>query len=369
MPGTCSICLGVGRQQRVHRAEVLGERARVHVADAGDAERVEDAHEGLLPSRRRSPPPGSGRHLAEAVQLARAARRRARRCRPRSAIRPSLRKRRTFSSPRPSMSIAPTKCLTAWKSWPGQEARLGQIVQTPSSGLMVGVPQAGHLAGGFGRRARFLRLLRLGRRRHHLRDHVAGAHDDHLVALAHVLAAQVLLVVERGELHGHARHLHRLELRERDHVAGPAHVPGDPLELGGGRARRELPGDRPARLAADHAELALQLEVVDLDHHAVDLEVEPVAALLPGVAGGDDCVEVVVHLDVRVHPEAVLAQPLERLGLRASNSSPSSAPIAVAPHRQRPRGRELRVELADRAGGRVARVREGRLARPRRAAR
>ena len=67
-------------------------------------------------------------------------------------------------------------------------------------------------------------------------------------------------------------------------------------------------GSRP-----DHAELALELEVVDLHHHAVDLEVEPVAALLPGVAGRHHLVDGVVHLHVRVHAEAVLAQPLERL--------------------------------------------------------
>ena len=36
-----------------------------------------------------------------------------------------------------------------------------------------------------------------------LRDHVAGAQDDDLVALADVFALKVLLVVEGGELDGH----------------------------------------------------------------------------------------------------------------------------------------------------------------------
>ena len=53
------------------------------------------------------------------------------------------------------MSSAPTKCLTACRTWPGQPARFGQIVQTPSSGLIVGVPQAGHFSGGCGGAARF----------------------------------------------------------------------------------------------------------------------------------------------------------------------------------------------------------------------
>src|SRR5436305_10350721 len=77
-----------------------------------------------------------------------------------SLMRPSDRKRYACFSPRPSMSIAPllTKCFTAWKIWPGQDARFGQIVHTPSSGLIVGVPQAGHFSGGSGGDDR--RLLR-----------------------------------------------------------------------------------------------------------------------------------------------------------------------------------------------------------------
>ena len=56
------------------------------------------------------------------------------------------------------MSMAPrlTKCLTAWNSWPGQAPRLGQIVHTSPSGLIVGVPHAGHSAGGSGTGPRFL---------------------------------------------------------------------------------------------------------------------------------------------------------------------------------------------------------------------
>ena len=172
---------------------------------------------------------------------------------------------------------------------------------------------------------------------------------------------QVLLVVKRRLPDRHARHLHRLQHRERDHVAGAPDVPRHLLEDRLRRRRRELPGDRPARLTPDHAELALQVEVVDLHDDAVDLEVEPVAALLPGLAGRHDLVDGVEHLDVLVHAEAMLAQPLERLGVRVE-LEPVGGADAVAPHRQRPRRGQLRVELADRARGGVARVRVGGLA-------
>ena len=132
-----------------------------------------------------------------------------------SAIRPSSRKRSACFSPSPSMSIAPllTKCLTCWKDWPGQPARLGQIVKTASSGLTVGVPQAGHFFGGFGL-ARAL-LAALDQRRDDLGDHVAGPHHHDLVADPDVLARQVLLVVEGRGGDGDAADVDRLEHRER----------------------------------------------------------------------------------------------------------------------------------------------------------
>ena len=67
-------------------------------------------------------------------------------------------------------------------------------------------------------------------------------------------------------------------------LPGAADVDLDVEQLRDRGRGRELEGDRPARLAADDAELALQVEVVDLDDDAVDLEVEPLAALLPGEA-------------------------------------------------------------------------------------
>src|SRR6188768_3643433 len=48
------------------------------------------------------------------------------------------------------MSIAPTKCFTAWNTWPGQPALFGQIVHTLPSGLTVGVLHAGHRWGAEG---------------------------------------------------------------------------------------------------------------------------------------------------------------------------------------------------------------------------
>ena len=260
------------------------------------------------------------------------------------------------------MSIAPreAKCLSSCHWRPGQ-TRFGQRVKTTPSSLTVGVSQTGHFAGGLaGGPLGVLDRVRGGRE--HLRDHVAGAQDDHLVADADVLAREVLLVVQRRELDGHAADVDRLEHGERVQVAELADVPHDVLERRDLGRRRELPGDRPARVAADDAEAALELEVVDLHDDAVDLEVQAAAALLPGQALGDDLVLVGEQLDVGVDPEAVLAQPLQRLPVARELQAVDGAD-PVGPHRQRALGRELGVELADRAGRGVARVHERREAR------
>src|SRR5262245_30979938 len=96
-------------------------------------------------------------------------------------------------------------------------------------------------------------------------------------------------------------------------MARSTDVPDDLVELGGGRRRRELPGDGPARLAPGHAELALQPAIVDLDHDAIDLEVEGIAAVLPPAAALGDLVDPVQDRDVLVHLEAPVPEPLERL--------------------------------------------------------
>ncbi len=58
---------------------------------------------------------------------------------------------------------------------------------------------------------------------------------------------------------------------------------------------------------------ALQLEIVDLHHHPVDLEVQLSAAPLPVQALLDHLVLAAEQLDAAVDPEAVLAQPLQGL--------------------------------------------------------
>ena len=156
-------------------------------------------------------------------------------------------------------------------------------------------------------------LDHVGGRGDDLGDHVPGAHHDHLLALAQVLAHEVLLVVQGGELDRDAPDGDRGEHRVGAQVAELAHVPHHPLERGHGGGGRELPGDRPARLAPDGPQAPVQGEVVDLHHRPVDLEVELPAAALPFAALGDHLLLGGERADAGVDAEAVLGEPLQRL--------------------------------------------------------
>ncbi len=85
----------------------------------------------------------------------------------------------------------------------------------------------------------------------------------------------------------------RREHRVRAQVAELADVPHHALQAGHGGRRRELPRHRPARVAPDRAEAALEIELVDLHDRAVDLEVELPAAALPLAALRDHLLLVV----------------------------------------------------------------------------
>ena len=240
------------------------------------------------------------------------------------------------------MSITCANVVRSCQRRSGQ-SRFGQRVKTPV--LTVGVSQNGQRSGGRGGGARSGRSAACGAGEIDLRDHVAGAQDDHVVAGPDVLAREVLLVVQRRGLDRDAADVHRLERRERVQVAELADVPVDRVQPRDRGRGRELPGDRPARVAPDHAEPALQLDVVDLHHDAVDLEVERAAALLPVQALRDDLVLGGQLLDVAVDPEAVLAQPLQRRPVRAQAQALGDAD-PVAPHRQRALGGRARGRAA-----------------------
>ena len=204
-------------------------------------------------------------------------------------------------------------------------------IRAPGEDRVLGLDRRGvadrAAVGGCGRRRAVLALGHVRWRGEHLRDHVAGPQHDHLLPEADVLAAEVLLVVQGGQLDRDAADVDGLEHRVGVQVAELAGVPADLVELGDRRGGRELPGDRPPRLAPDDPEPPLELDCVDLDHDAVDLEVKRPPPLLPRAALGYDLVLGAELLDVGVDGEAVLAQPLQRVQLGRSRKTTLSGRV------------------------------------------
>ena len=124
-----------------------------------------------------------------------------------------------------------------------------------------------------------------------------------------------------------------------------------------GRRGRELEGDRPARVAPHRSERLLLVAAVDLDDAAVDVVVELAAQVDEALAGLGHALERLVPARQRVDREALFPQPLEHAPVRLELDALERAD-AVGEQRERARGRDRGILLAQRAGGRVARVHE-----------
>ena len=175
------------------------------------------------------------------------------------------------------MSIArrDAKCSSASRRCARQTSPpLHRATASPSA-RVTWDPHTGQRSGSFTRRAP--RGSPVGDDAHDLGYHVAGAPHDDGVADAHVLALELVHVVQRHVAHGDAADEHRLEARDGRERAGAPDLEVDAAHGRGLLLRRELVGDGPARRARDEAEVSLPVEPVDLVDHAVDVVIEAVA--------------------------------------------------------------------------------------------
>ena len=107
-----------------------------------------------------------------------------------------------------------------------------------------------------------------------LRDHVAGLVDDDGIAHAHILAADLVEVVQSCAGDGGTGHRDGVELGNRGEHAGAPHLDANLTQNGGLLLRRELEGDGPARCAGGEAEIGLLVEPIDLHNHTVDVVIQ-----------------------------------------------------------------------------------------------
>ena len=199
-------------------------------------------------------------------------------------------------------------------------------------------------------------------RAQHLGDDVAGLADHDGVAGAHVLDGHLVGVVEGGGGDRGATHEHGFEPGERGGLTAGSDRHLDVEQRGVALLGRHLVGDRPAGCPGREAQFALQDQVVDLDHDAIDLVVEVVADRLDGLHVLEHGGEVVEALGSVVDRKAQAAQPFEGVEVRTVVGTTDHLPHLVHPERQVARRGDGGILLAQGAGGGVAGVDVGLLA-------
>ena len=195
-------------------------------------------------------------------------------------------------------------------------------------------------------------------RAHDLGNHVARLMHDDGVALAHVLAADLVDVVQRGARDGGAGDRHRVELGDRREHAGATHLDANLAQDGLLFLGRELKGDGPTRCASGKAQVELLLEAVDLYDHAVDVVIQVVAVL---ERLGTELVDLGrrgATSHVGVDAKASATQPVQELAL-AVDVQRVGIGDGVDKGGQIAARRDLGILLTQAAGGGVARVGEG----------
>ena len=196
----------------------------------------------------------------------------------------------------------------------------------------------------------------------HLGNHVPGLVHHDRVALAHVLAADLVDVVERRASDGGAGDHHGVELGDRREDAGATHLHANLAQDRSLLLGRKLERDGPPRRSGREAEHCLAVEGVDLHHDAVDVVVELVSVRERVGAVGVDLARARHALGVRVDRESARTEPVEkrtlggdREGTLVSHRVDERLEVAV--------GGDLGVLLAERPCGSVPGIGEGLLAR------
>ena len=154
---------------------------------------------------------------------------------------------------------------------------------------------------------------------HDLRNHVAGALNDDGIAHPHILAIDLVLVVERCARDRDTTDVNRCEACHGRQGARASDLDFDSLDDRRLLLRRKLERDRPTRSARERSEFPLQVEAVYLDDGPIDLDRLIVAAGEQVLVEADYRMGILADPNVRTDLEAPGLQGFDdfELGLRA----------------------------------------------------
>ncbi len=111
----------------------------------------------------------------------------------------------------------------------------------------------------------------IGNDLHHFRNDVPGATHEDRVANPHVLAVQLIHVVQGRVAHRYAADEYRFEPGHGRQCPSPTHLELDVADDGEFFFRRKLVRDRPARCPRDESQNLLIVQAIDLVDDTVDV--------------------------------------------------------------------------------------------------
>ncbi len=222
--------------------------------------------------------------------------------------------------------------------------------------------RSAHRAHAGQRHQRRARNPALGQHAHHFRNDIAGATNDHRIAHSDVLAGQFVHVVQGCIADGDAADEHRFEPRHRGQRARAAHLKFDVAHRGESLFGGEFVRDRPARRPRNESQLPLQIEIVDLVDHAVDLVRQLRAQRTHLTVVIQTAVGPFHDARLRADLESPMAQCLQYRAVMSGQVAALDDSEAVDEQVERTRRRHTRIELAQASRRRIARVDETLLA-------
>ena len=130
-----------------------------------------------------------------------------------------------------------------------------------------------------------------------VRDHVSRAFDHHAVADTDVLFGDVVEVMQGGLFDDHAADLDRLQDGVRRQHACAPHVHADIVQDRGHFLCGEFQRQRAARIFAHEPQLIRQVQIIQLDHHAIYFEGDLCPHALPLARAGQHFLHVEQRFD------------------------------------------------------------------------
>src|SRR5258708_17361984 len=179
-----------------------------------------------------------------------------------------------------------------------------------------------------------------------------------MIADSHILASDLIFVMQRRIGYRYAADEYGRKSRHRSQHPGTPDLHADIENLGDFLLRRKLVRHCKTRGARCETEACLAAQIVNLVDHAVDFIRQREALFAYCAIVLQQALHTFDHFALARHRQMQRLQMIELVAVRIEWNLALDRPQSIVEESQPPRGSDTRIELAQRACGRVARIDE-----------